>query len=151
MNGHQTNRPAAPLPPSRHNNHHPTAQESQEYRVLLEDPPEPSREAPRASNQTDQSSDAYAVPYQHMHSRFMLQRSWTDPRPPRPAPMAPDLIQSAASLGDTNDGYLQPVSNRNCNPSVCTHASQLLRNSALDPDYQELNEISSLAMRVTAS
>ena len=148
---HQTNRPAAPLPPSRHNNHSPTAQESQEYSVLLEDPPEPSREASRPSNQTDQSSDTYAVPYQHMISglmrllTMMLHRNRTDSRSTRPVPMTPDIIPSAAS----SDGYLEPVSNRNCNSCVCTHASQLSQNSALDPDYQELNEISSLAMRVT--
>ena len=123
----QENRPAAPLPPIWRNTHPPTnLQGLQEYRALV-DPPIPTE----PSTNTNQSSDTYAVPYQHMLGRFiafmsMYQRR-RHPRPP-PPPMPPDLIQSAASTMDRSDGYLVP---------------------RLDPHYHELNEASLLSNRPT--
>ena len=123
----QVNRPAPPLPPNWRSTHPPTnLQGMQEYRVLV-DPPDP----PGPSTNTNQSSDTYAVPYQHMLGRFiafmsMYQRR-RQPRPP-PPPMPPDLIPSAPSTMDRSDGYLVPRP---------------------DPHYQELNEASLLSNRPT--
>ena len=131
----QDNRPSAPLPPTWRNAQPPTTlQGLQEYWVLVD--PEASTltsqsSGPYASIQTNQSSDAYAVPYQHMLDRFiafmtMYQRRR---RPlPRPLPRPPDLISSAPSSGDTSSGYLEP---------------------SFNPRYQELNEASLLPNSLT--
>ena len=133
----QRNRPAAPLPPTWHYSQAPTTlQGLQEYRVLVDssDPPlasahtnEPSN--PYASIQTNQSTDTYAVPYQHMLGRFIaFMTMYQRHRPARSATMAPDLIPPEHHSGDTSNGYLEPRS---------TH------------HYQELNEASLLANRPT--
>ena len=96
----QDNRPAPPLPPTWHNAHPPNI-DSQEYRTFV-DRPDPATE-------TDQSSDGYAVPYQHILDRFIAFMTMYQRRgPPRPPPMPPDRISSAPSSGDRSDGYLEP-------------------------------------------
>ena len=133
----QDNRPAARLPPTWHYTQPPTTlQGLQEYRVLVDptDLPEASTLTSQSSNpyasiQTNQSSDTYAVPYQHMLGRFIAFMSmYQRRRSTGPHQMAPDLIPSGPSSGDTSNGYLEPRS---------THL------------YQELNEAALLANRLT--
>ena len=135
----QDNRPAAALPSD--NFRAINTQESQEY-----------REYPGPSNHTN--FDAYAYPYEHIFGRFMSSQTEhiqdprahrrTHPRSTNPPSFAPDLISPHSR--DANDGYLPPLPHRNC---ISGHALQQPDNSASDPDYQELNENSSLAMGVT--
>ena len=135
----QDNRPAAALPSD--NFRSISSQQSQEY-----------REYPGPSNHTN--LDAYANPYEHMICRSMSSQIQhiqdprahrrTHPRSTNPVPFASDLIPPYSQ--NANDGYLAPVLHGIC---ISGHALQQPDNSATDPDYQELNENSSLAMRTT--
>ena len=136
------NRPAVPLPPVWRNTH--PSINLPEYQVLIEDVPQPlACESHGPSTHPNQSSEAYAYPYQHMLGWFielmtMMQRNNTDPGSTRPTPMARDLIPSSAPPKDTSDGYLVPVSHSSYTSGVATHASQSWES---DRHYEELNDI----------
>ena len=135
------NRPAPPLPPVWRNAHAFT--NFPEYQVLIEEMPQPAPEPHGPSPHTNQSSDVYAYPYQHMLGWFMelmtmMQRGNTDPRSTRPPPMPPDLIPPSLPPRNTSDGYLVPVSHCTHSSGEPTHASQSWES---DPHYQELNHL----------